>query len=215
MDSVTLDDIHRASNLAPDHLMCQIQAGLLSSKGPCKASGSGPLSVETQQPAAGCLALLTVPCCVQAAALLNGQPMGGKHRSAHRHDLWCIKYLPGFKWDHLTEEIGEKLRSHHRLPCLICLQEIGGLLSSSAAVLRSYLRSSSSGKPLTGAWGCSIPECCAGPEAGQRDLGGQARARLLHVSSGQGQGPGSSAGTQAQGVLGLSPGSCQLQMWTV
>lgn len=31
--------------------------------------------------------------------------MGGKRRSAHYFDLWNIKYLPKFKWDHLTEEI--------------------------------------------------------------------------------------------------------------
>lgn len=39
------------------------------------------------------------------AQLLNGEPMGGKKRSAHYYDLWCIKYLPKFKWDHLTEEL--------------------------------------------------------------------------------------------------------------
>ncbi|KAG7671282.1 putative Pre-rRNA-processing protein ESF2 [Nannochloris sp. 'desiccata'] len=39
------------------------------------------------------------------AAMLNGQQMGGKRRSAHYFDLWTIKYLPKFKWDHLTEEI--------------------------------------------------------------------------------------------------------------
>jgi ESF2/ABP1 family protein len=42
----------------------------------------------------------------QVAAMLNGNPMGGKRRSAYHYDLWCIKYLNKFKWDHLTEEIG-------------------------------------------------------------------------------------------------------------
>lgn len=41
----------------------------------------------------------------KVAGLLNGEPMGGKKRSAHYYDLWCIKYLPKFKWDDLTEEI--------------------------------------------------------------------------------------------------------------
>lgn len=41
----------------------------------------------------------------RVAAALNGEPMGGKRRSAHFYDLWCMKYLPKFKWDHLTEEI--------------------------------------------------------------------------------------------------------------
>ena len=39
------------------------------------------------------------------AGILNGQQMGGKRRSAYHYDLWSMKYLPKFKWDHLTEEI--------------------------------------------------------------------------------------------------------------
>lgn len=45
------------------------------------------------------------PPLSQAVQLLNGQPMGGKRRSAYFYDLWCLRYLPKFKWDHLTEEI--------------------------------------------------------------------------------------------------------------
>ncbi|CAK0764182.1 hypothetical protein CVIRNUC_003132 [Coccomyxa viridis] len=41
----------------------------------------------------------------RVAEMLNGQPMGGKRRSAYHYDLWCLKYLSKFKWDHLTEEI--------------------------------------------------------------------------------------------------------------
>lgn len=41
----------------------------------------------------------------QTAAMLNGNPIGGKRRSAYHYDLWSLKYLPKFKWDHLTEEI--------------------------------------------------------------------------------------------------------------
>eukprot|EP00238_Polyblepharides_amylifera_P002345 CAMPEP_0196593338 /NCGR_PEP_ID=MMETSP1081-20130531/75363_1 /TAXON_ID=36882 /ORGANISM="Pyramimonas amylifera, Strain CCMP720" /LENGTH=251 /DNA_ID=CAMNT_0041917295 /DNA_START=173 /DNA_END=928 /DNA_ORIENTATION=- len=37
--------------------------------------------------------------------VLNGQNMGGKHFAKHKYDLWSLKYLKGFKWDHLTEEI--------------------------------------------------------------------------------------------------------------
>ncbi|WIA17620.1 hypothetical protein OEZ85_014430 [Tetradesmus obliquus] len=39
------------------------------------------------------------------AASLNGQQIGGRRRSAYHYDLWTLKYLPKFKWDHLTEEI--------------------------------------------------------------------------------------------------------------
>eukprot|EP01023_Acetabularia_acetabulum_P005945 TRINITY_DN12454_c0_g1_i1.p1 TRINITY_DN12454_c0_g1~~TRINITY_DN12454_c0_g1_i1.p1 ORF type:complete len:144 (+),score=42.22 TRINITY_DN12454_c0_g1_i1:522-953(+) len=42
---------------------------------------------------------------VKAAEMLNNQPMRGKRRSAHWDDLWNIKYLKNFKWNHLTEEI--------------------------------------------------------------------------------------------------------------
>ncbi|GAX73284.1 hypothetical protein CEUSTIGMA_g738.t1 [Chlamydomonas eustigma] len=41
----------------------------------------------------------------RVAMQLNGQPIGGKKRSAYYYDLWCLKYLSKFKWDHLTEEI--------------------------------------------------------------------------------------------------------------
>lgn len=45
---------------------------------------------------------------LQVAAMLNGQQMGGKRRSAYHYDLWSMKYLPKFKWDHLTEEVGAR-----------------------------------------------------------------------------------------------------------
>jgi hypothetical protein len=45
---------------------------------------------------------------------LNGQQIGGKRRSAYHYDLWNMKYLPKFKWDHLTEEIAyEKVGGWH------------------------------------------------------------------------------------------------------
>ena len=54
------------------------------------------------------------------AAQLNGNPMGGKRRSAYHYDLWCLKYLSRFKWDHLTEEIGARMPlAVHVLPCSI------------------------------------------------------------------------------------------------
>lgn len=36
---------------------------------------------------------------------LNGTPIGGSHRSKFASDLWTLKYLRGFKWNHLTEKI--------------------------------------------------------------------------------------------------------------
>ena len=42
----------------------------------------------------------------RVVAMLNGNAIGGKRRSAYHYDLWNLKYLPKFKWDQLTEEIG-------------------------------------------------------------------------------------------------------------
>lgn len=42
------------------------------------------------------------------AEMLNGNAIGGKARSRYHDDLWTLKYLPKFKWDHLTEEVGAK-----------------------------------------------------------------------------------------------------------
>ena len=32
------------------------------------------------------------------AASRNGQPVGGKKSSYYHDDLWCMLYLPKFKW---------------------------------------------------------------------------------------------------------------------
>ncbi|EGS21261.1 uncharacterized protein CTHT_0031100 [Thermochaetoides thermophila DSM 1495] len=37
--------------------------------------------------------------------LLNARTIGGKKTSWYRDDVWCMKYLKGFKWHHLTEQI--------------------------------------------------------------------------------------------------------------
>ncbi|KAJ3382815.1 Activator of basal transcription 1 [Lobulomyces angularis] len=41
----------------------------------------------------------------QVAEMLNGQIIGGKKRNFYHDDIWNIKYLPRFKWDHLTEQV--------------------------------------------------------------------------------------------------------------
>ncbi|QIW99369.1 hypothetical protein AMS68_004887 [Peltaster fructicola] len=40
-----------------------------------------------------------------AAEMLNGNIIGGKKRGYYHDDIWNIKYLSGFKWSHLTEQI--------------------------------------------------------------------------------------------------------------
>ncbi|KAJ3116032.1 RNA-binding ATPase activator esf2 [Phlyctochytrium bullatum] len=39
------------------------------------------------------------------ASFLNGRNIGGKKGSRYYDDLWSIKYLPRFKWHHLTDQI--------------------------------------------------------------------------------------------------------------
>lgn len=40
-----------------------------------------------------------------AAVLLNGQPMAQGKKKYYSQDLWCLKYLSGFRWTHLTEKL--------------------------------------------------------------------------------------------------------------
>jgi ESF2/ABP1 family protein len=41
-----------------------------------------------------------------AVVLLHGQPMTGATRKGKfQNDLWCLKFLPGFVWDDLVEEV--------------------------------------------------------------------------------------------------------------
>jgi ESF2/ABP1 family protein len=38
--------------------------------------------------------------------MLNAQPIGGKKGTRWRDDVWTMKYLPKFKWNMLTEQVG-------------------------------------------------------------------------------------------------------------
>lgn len=66
----------------------------------------------------------------QVAQMLNGQPMGGKRRSAYHYDLWCLKYLSKFEWDHLTEEIGQQEPFPPQTPCCSSPATLRGALSA-------------------------------------------------------------------------------------
>jgi hypothetical protein len=46
----------------------------------------------------------------KVAGLLNAQRIGTKKGDFWYDDLWCIKYLPKFKWHHLTEQTGTTLK---------------------------------------------------------------------------------------------------------
>ena len=50
------------------------------------------------------------------AQLLNSSNIGGKKRSYYYDDIWNMKYLPRFKWNHLTEQIAYELKvREHKL----------------------------------------------------------------------------------------------------
>ncbi|KAJ3349347.1 Activator of basal transcription 1 [Kappamyces sp. JEL0680] len=46
----------------------------------------------------------------QVAEKLNNTNIGGKKRSYYYDDIWNIKYLPKFKWNHLTEQLAYELK---------------------------------------------------------------------------------------------------------
>ena len=41
------------------------------------------------------------------AMALNNTQIGGKKRYYYHDDIWNMKYLPKFRWHHLTEKIGD------------------------------------------------------------------------------------------------------------
>ncbi|KAM4637243.1 LOW QUALITY PROTEIN: activator of basal transcription 1-like [Amazona ochrocephala] len=41
----------------------------------------------------------------RAASILHGAAMSPRPRSRFRHHCWSIKYLPGFRWPHLSERL--------------------------------------------------------------------------------------------------------------
>jgi hypothetical protein len=41
----------------------------------------------------------------QVAQMLNNTQMGGPKRAYYRYDLWNLKYLKSFKWNHLKEKV--------------------------------------------------------------------------------------------------------------
>ena len=50
----------------------------------------------------------------RVARELNSTQIGGKKNNPFYYDLWNIKYLRGFKWYNLTEEIRERNRTREK-----------------------------------------------------------------------------------------------------
>jgi ESF2/ABP1 family protein len=53
------------------------------------------------------------------AEMLNAQPIGGKKGTRWRDDVWTMKYLPKFKWNMLTEQVGEYFMTNRLRSLLI------------------------------------------------------------------------------------------------
>merc|ERR1711874_423099 len=53
----------------------------------------------------GWVEFLSKSVAKQVAKELNTTPVGGKRRSKAHNQLWNIKYLPRFKWTHLSERL--------------------------------------------------------------------------------------------------------------
>lgn len=51
----------------------------------------------------------------EACELLNSRVIGGKKSGYYHDDVWNLRYLKGFKWNHLTEYVMfcTLLRTHH------------------------------------------------------------------------------------------------------
>ena len=67
--------------------------------------------------------------------MLNAQPIGGKKGSRWRDDVWTMKYLPKFKWNMLTEQIGQCLFHVSAFYCLTTM-----LVAHEAAIHAARLR---------------------------------------------------------------------------
>jgi hypothetical protein len=64
-------------------------------------------------------------------------PPGGPRRSAFYYDLWNIKYLSKFKWDHLTEELGAHTPTQTRTHTHVCTRDALTLLPASSVSPRA------------------------------------------------------------------------------
>ncbi|PSC70758.1 Pre-rRNA-processing esf2 [Micractinium conductrix] len=143
----------------------------------------------------------------EVVAMLNGQQMGGKRRSAYYYDLWCLKYLPKFKWDHLTEEINyQKAVREQRLAAEISaakrerdfyLSRVDKAKGITAMVERKRKREAAGGGDAVGGGGAAgggVP--AQAPSAGEAGEGRGAKQPKQQVQR-QGAGAHPAAGKQA------------------
>ncbi|CAM9773911.1 unnamed protein product, partial [Chrysoparadoxa australica] len=69
-----------------------------------KSSGKGKLWAE------GWVEFADKRIAKAVAESLNNTPIGGSKRDYYREDIWNLKYLKHFKWEHLTEKVAYERR---------------------------------------------------------------------------------------------------------
>ncbi|KAJ2781609.1 RNA-binding ATPase activator esf2 [Coemansia interrupta] len=76
------------------------------------------------------------------AGMLNNTQFGGKKHGFYHDDLWNLKYLPKFKWRHLTEQLASERASRE--------QKLQSEVSQSRKELDEYVRNVERAKMLEG-----------------------------------------------------------------
>ncbi|KAJ2365502.1 RNA-binding ATPase activator esf2 [Coemansia sp. RSA 2607] len=76
------------------------------------------------------------------AAMLNNTQLGGKKHGFYHDDLWNLKYLPKFKWRHLTEQLASERASRE--------QKLQSEVSQSRKELDEYVKNVERAKMLNG-----------------------------------------------------------------
>ncbi|KAJ1966057.1 snoRNA-binding rRNA-processing protein utp10, partial [Dipsacomyces acuminosporus] len=75
------------------------------------------------------------------AQMLNSTAIGGKKHGFYHDDLWNLKYLPKFKWRHLTEQLANEKASKE--------QRLENEISQSRRELDAYLKSVDRAKKMS------------------------------------------------------------------
>ncbi|KAJ2840664.1 RNA-binding ATPase activator esf2, partial [Coemansia erecta] len=76
------------------------------------------------------------------ASMLNSTAMGGKKHGFYHDDLWNLKYLPKFKWRHLTEQLASEKAARE--------QRLQSEISQSRKELEEYMKNVEKAKMLSG-----------------------------------------------------------------
>ncbi|KAJ1720721.1 RNA-binding ATPase activator esf2 [Coemansia erecta] len=76
------------------------------------------------------------------AGMLNNTQFGGKKHGFYHDDLWNLKYLPKFKWRHLTEQLASERASRE--------QKLQSSVSQSRKELDEYVRNVERAKMIQG-----------------------------------------------------------------